>query len=63
MRSRQIAHSRLSGVMFSQTDFTQRRTRDMRVGIVIFLWAIGASFLPTLRKKRRAPFVEGYHRL
>jgi ABC-type nitrate/sulfonate/bicarbonate transport system substrate-binding protein len=27
--------------MFSQSDFTQRGMRDVRVGIVIFLWAIG----------------------
>ena len=27
--------------MFSQSHFTQRGMRDVRVGIVIFLWAIG----------------------
>src|SRR5262245_806620 len=27
--------------MFSQSDFTRRRMRDVRVGIVLFLWAIG----------------------
>ena len=41
--------------MFSQSDFTRRSMRDARVGIVIFLWAIGLLTPALANPAEKAP--------